>query len=502
MPSINNESFSHIIRLLEIPTSRLINELYVSQSLISRWKTGSRELKSNSQNYARVLNLFLKINTEQGIFTLEHLLFSTEELGACSYTSIQKQLPCKLSQYLLRPPKNISLTKEPFANGALQTILGIENRIAALVDFFEYALKQTPKPDLYILELDNILWCPSNYEWKTLYPYYCKKYMDMGGKIFLFSNLHCIERAFFYEGWKCTSHSNLFPGYTSTTSGLTTGSSYYLLKNHRSISFFVPEDSLNEYYTFIVQEQNTLTAQYNFLKKIFEQRNHPILIDKLEKKNFALSTILLHNEHLEPMILTGKQIHFIFSNATKLTKILQHHAVPKKKIDLCLKFQDALRSQLLQRKIRNKSLLYFQEDLESYMQNEPTLDSELTAIVGKNIYLSQEDKIERILNLKLLLSDNLIYSCYIIPKSLAPLYDKIGENLLLWIKKDKWFFVFYEKADHSIEMRLILDHLASTIRYDMFHELFQLIPSDKYNNKSAISFLNHLVSANNESHDP
>ena len=181
-------------------------------------------------------------------------------------------------------PIRVSIVKD-------QVLVGLESRIEALKQFFEYVLTLSPKPDLYIKEVLYASWCPRHLDWFSLYHDYALRYMDAGGVIYYFSNLNNLDRSTFYSIWKFTSHKNLYPGYSANMAEESPECAYYLAEGARSVTFYAPEDHPKSYITAICSDPLMLSAQEHYLKKKYEQRQHQIFINTIENRNLVLNIV-------------------------------------------------------------------------------------------------------------------------------------------------------------------------------------------------------------------
>ena len=181
MPSMNPKSFIKMMHLLHLTASDVAQALYVSPSHVSRWKTGSRALKDTNAYYQQLVELFLSVNDRQQERRLEQFLLpDAGEAGGAGRALLEE----RLRQFLAQPGQPAEAVPQPAAPPAVQVRVGLESRIEALKQFFEYVLTLNPKPDLYIKEVLYASWCPRHLDWFSLYHDYALRYMDAGGVIY------------------------------------------------------------------------------------------------------------------------------------------------------------------------------------------------------------------------------------------------------------------------------------------------------------------------------
>ena len=191
MPAMNPNSFIKVMNLLNLAAVDIAQALYVSPSHVSRWKTGFRALKVSSAYFQQLVDLFLSVNERLGTRPLERFLLPdfdparTEPPPEDSRSALRQ----RLLQFLTQQGEEARVT-HTVPDSAVQVLVGLESRIEALKQFFEYVLTLSPKPDLYIKEVLYASWCPRYLDWFSVYHDYALRYMDAGGVIYYFSNLY------------------------------------------------------------------------------------------------------------------------------------------------------------------------------------------------------------------------------------------------------------------------------------------------------------------------
>ena len=74
MSTMNPKSFARLMKLLDLAAVDIAQALYVSPSHVSRWKTGSRELKTSRSYFEQLEELFLSVNAQHADGRLERFL--------------------------------------------------------------------------------------------------------------------------------------------------------------------------------------------------------------------------------------------------------------------------------------------------------------------------------------------------------------------------------------------------------------------------------------------
>ena len=474
MPSMNPKSFIKMMHLLHLTASDVAQALYVSPSHVSRWKTGSRALKDTNAYYQQLVELFLSVNDRQQERRLEQFLLpGAGETGGAGSALLEERLRRFLSQ-LGQPAEPVP--QQLAAPPAVQVRVGLESRIEALKQFFEYVLTLSPKPDLYIKEVLYASWCPRYLDWFSVYHDYALRYMDAGGVIYYFSNLNNLDRATFYSIWEFTSHKNLYPGYSANMAEESPECAYYLAEGTRSVTFYVPEDQPSAYITMVNSDPLMLTAQENFLKRKYEQRHHQIFINTNENHNLLLSIVQLHQRKLNPLLFASKFPSFLLLRPESLRKVLLQNQVPDDAVNYCMKFQRLFQEQIQNPAIQ-KTFFYYQEDILEFAVAPEVCDITLTGVAGKPVFLPGEARRELLVHLRASCADS-SRSVRIVSRKNHVVYDALGDAITLWVKRGNWYLIYYPDQADQTDFRLIIDSLACTLRYDLYYSTLLNVPAD------------------------
>ena len=459
MASMNPKSLVKLMQLLHLSVSDIARALYVSPSHVSRWKTGSRELKERNAYFPQLAELLLSVNRAQGERRLERFLLPSPDADPALLRE-------KLLQFLVQPGQTEDAP--PAAPPAVQIAVGLENRIAVLRQFFESVLQLSPKPDLYIKEVLYASWCPQHLGWFAAYHDYALRYMDAGGVIYYFSNLNNLDRATFYSIWRFTSHRNLYPGYSANMAEESPDCAYYLAEGARSVTFYVPEDHPKSYITTVCSDPLMLSAQEGYLKKKYEQRHHQIFINTIENRNLVLNIVLLHRQKLTPLLFAGRIPTFLLSPPESLQALLQENRVPAEAAKFCMKFHRAFREQLENPALR-RTFFHYEEDLLAFAGADRVLDTELTGLAGVPVYLSRRTRRERLENLRTACAQ-MPHAVRLASRTDSAVYDALGDPITLWVKRNNWYLIFYPDPSGGTDLRLIIDALACTLRHDLYYQ--------------------------------
>lgn len=470
MSTMNPKSFARLMKLLDLAAVDIAQALYVSPSHVSRWKTGSRELKTSRSYFEQLEELFLSVNAQHADGRMERFLLpEPADRPPEEREALMRQ---RLRQFLIQPGGGEQVDS-PLPAAPVQVLVGLERRIEALKQFFEHVLTLNPKPDIYLKEVLYASWCPRHLDWFSLCHEYALRYMDAGGVIYYFSNLNNLDRATFYSIWKFTSHKNLYPGYSANMAEESPACAYYLAEGTRSVMFYAPEDQPKSYITTVCSDPLMLSAQEHYLKNLYEQRQHQIFIDTVENHTLLLSLVQLHQKKAPPLLFAGKFPSFLLLKPESLRELLRQNHVADEMTNYCVKFQRVFQEQFQDPAIR-KTFFYYQEDLLDFAAAPQALDTALTALTGKPVFVSRAARRELLVNLRSCCGED-SPAVRIVSKENVIVHDALGDAITLWVKRGDWYLIFYP-GDHT-DARLIIDSLACTLRYDLYYSTLLNVPA-------------------------
>ena len=487
MSTMNPKSFARLMKILDLAAVDIAQALYVSPSHVSRWKTGSRELKTSSDYFRQLEELFLSVNARRADGRLERFLLPDPANGPPEdREALVRQ---GLRQFLIQPGAEEQVA-HPAPSDSFQVVAGLESRIEALRQFFEYVLTLNPKPDLFLKEVLYASWCPRHLDWFSLCHEYALRYMNAGGIIYYFSNLNNLDRATFYSIWEFTSHKNLYPGYSANMAEESPACAYYLAEGTRSVTFYVPEEQPKSYITTVCTDPLMLCAQENYLKHMYEQRHHQIFINTVENHTLLLSIVQLHQKKLPPLLFAGKFPSFLLLRPESLRELLRQHRVPDDTVNYCMKFQRVFQEQFQDRAVQ-KTFFYYREDILEFAGASRVPDTALTGMAGTPICLSRAARRELLENLRDRCGES-SHAVRIVSRENPIVYDALGDAITLWVKRGDWYLIFYPDQQDRTDARLIIDSLACTLRYDLYYSTLLNVPADP---EETAAFLSRCISA-------
>ncbi len=160
MEARNQSAFGYIMNYTNTPTVQMAQALHIDASLVSKWKTGARNLSAKSIYFADVVDFFISLNTEDENYTLKDALLSFYPLEDLSNdTSLRATLIKILTHKNLKHPN----ADDPICCGkGTETTAWIydddEGQRAAISSLLDMAEAMNIPGELTFAEADSFIW--------------------------------------------------------------------------------------------------------------------------------------------------------------------------------------------------------------------------------------------------------------------------------------------------------------------------------------------------------
>ena len=160
MGARNQSAFGYIMNYTNTPTVQMAQALHIDASLVSKWKTSSRNLSAKSIYFADVVDFFISLNTEDENYALKDALLSFYPLeDLSSETSLRATLVKILTHKNLNHPN----ADAPIcSNKGTETTTWIydddEGQRAAISSLLDMAEAMNIPGELTFAEADSFIW--------------------------------------------------------------------------------------------------------------------------------------------------------------------------------------------------------------------------------------------------------------------------------------------------------------------------------------------------------
>lgn len=160
MEARNQSAFGYIMNYTNTPTVQMAQALHIDASLVSKWKTSSRNLSAKSIYFADVVDFFISLNTEDENYALKDALLSFYPLEDLSNeTSLRATLVKILTHKNLNHPN----ADAPIcSNKGTETTTWIyhddEGQRVAISSLLDMAEAMNIPGELTFAEADSFIW--------------------------------------------------------------------------------------------------------------------------------------------------------------------------------------------------------------------------------------------------------------------------------------------------------------------------------------------------------
>lgn len=160
MGARNQSAFGYIMNYTNTPTVQMAQALHIDASLVSKWKTSSRNLSAKSIYFADVVDFFISLNTEDENYALKDAILSFYPLEDLSNeTSLRATLVKILTHKNLNHPN----ADAPIcSNKGTETTTWVydddEGQRAAISSLLDMAEAMNIPGELTFAEADSFIW--------------------------------------------------------------------------------------------------------------------------------------------------------------------------------------------------------------------------------------------------------------------------------------------------------------------------------------------------------
>lgn len=489
MSVVNHIAFNHLTHLLEISPKDLIQNLYVSQSLVSRWKNGTRKIKSDSPVYEQVVCYFIEVNRKNRFQRLEQYF---QEIYPSCHIQKEEDLRYYLDAFLLNYKYNPILDEETGQNQAprFRVFKGREGRVKA----FEILLKtmrKLEKPGVfYYFDAENYRWASGLSDW-PLNAEVSEEFLKKGGKIYIISDFANITPEYFYETFQMSNRDNVVAAYSEDNSSGSLFYSHYVLEDHMSVIGYSLSDDPQDCYTALYTDPLTCKAHLHYVKEKYRNASPQHIITASSDRSYLISTMELYRDSAGPIYVTGSIPSICFEEKQSLMEILEKNMLSLERRKRCIRYYEYLRKMIFSKEENILKGLYYIEDFEQASRQRTVLDKELSVIAGTAVHLTPGQFRCRCQNTLKIVKCSQNVQLHFISKKFLPIYSLLGENLTSCSQKNRWYFAAFQNTPEKA--RLILDSRACTLRARMFEDFFKELEKEPEAKRELAAILQELI---------
>ena len=160
MEARNQSAFGYIMNYTNTPTVQMAQALHIDASLVSKWKTSSRNLSAKSIYFADVVDFFISLNTEDENYALKDALLSFYPLeDLSSETSLRATLVKILTHKNLNHPNaDTPICSDKGTETTTWIYDDDEGQRAAISSLLDMAEAMNIPGELTFAEADSFIW--------------------------------------------------------------------------------------------------------------------------------------------------------------------------------------------------------------------------------------------------------------------------------------------------------------------------------------------------------
>lgn len=160
MGARNQSAFGYIMNYTNTPTVQMAQALHIDASLVSKWKTSSRNLSAKSIYFADVVDFFISLNTEDENYALKDALLSFYPLeDLSSETSLRATLVKILTHKNLNHPNaDTPICSDKGTETTTWIYDDDEGQRAAISSLLDMAEAMNIPGELTFAEADSFIW--------------------------------------------------------------------------------------------------------------------------------------------------------------------------------------------------------------------------------------------------------------------------------------------------------------------------------------------------------
>ncbi len=489
MKKKNATTFAFLLNYLNISSIKLANYLKLERSSISKWKSGARELKENSQYISKIADFFV-LQDSLLVSPKLNLLFS--KIYDKEIDIADADLKSYVMQFLLSKniPNIVIKTYDDETSYLYKSEFlvyrGKTGRKAAVSYLLNYLADIDEPSTLCILDKDKYNWLTGDADFATYFFKQLNYITNLGHTlVFIYYNNN-LEGNTYSEAETYTYRKNIYEFYIPGNMDNTFYNSLYLIKDKLSMIGFESSNNCDDMFTSIftdnftvMQHQKVLETYYSLSKPVYDRhsiKNSEIFVELLEQ----------YNESLAPVCYVDTQLAVSTMPKGLLEDILSSNKVIGAKKDFCLKMHERLCRFLGTTEERQVShQLYFINDIERDLAKSKFINYKLTNFAGKKIYVTKEQNIRHLKYVAKLLKTKPNINISLSNSHKLNLNDSYASLC----KKDVFMAIIDYKASY---MKISSEKFMTDTIYNAYEKYISLLPvCDNTNTEVAKTLLSY-----------
>jgi len=396
-----------LMRLANVTGKTLSNSLHVDMSLVSRWKNGVRSLVKNSEQLEKICDFFIGNNHGENLPIIHKIIIGkstsaliTMDEAGCLHLKRQLAIwllePLKINEYLLFEQQetfNDDENKQKF----YISFNGNEGRRQAMVAFLENILQFKEPHRILIMDEENYEWLRESQiylnSWK-------KKMLDIlgrGHQLVIIRGTNKRLDSLFDEivEWMPLYLTGQIGSYVGMQISSEFPTSLYILEDICALSGF--EVDKEERFTAFTNDPLTIQSFQKMFEKALLRKNPFIKVFNRSNIQKAIQDIIIAGENNDPSYYMANELFFTNMREDLLSDILKNNSCTVVEEEIVLNFHKRLNQNFDQNvRLCENHHIYNYKSLEKCAKQTSYLNSHLSIITGRDIYMTRQDFIRHI----------------------------------------------------------------------------------------------------------
>jgi len=498
---VNGRAIGYLLEILDISVANLSRHIFIEQSLISKWKNGTRILKKESPHYEKILNYFIDINNKDKTCILEKFfsnIYPAEGKNEMDYLKNCLNMFLSESDISLTAAHHYETEKNALYHSGFYVYKDFEGRKNAFRMLLD-AAEALPEPEeLYIIDKEQFLWITKDEDFLREWADRMIKILDSGTKIIL---VHCIYnvslhyKILYKKCWNVFCHRNMTTYYYTKFFEDTPSLSYYVLKNHMSMVGMHLDDKEYSYYSAVYTDPFTCYQFEGYIKNVIERKASKRYKLKTGKdKMYILNLLKTFEKSSEPLYFSGRLPNLGFMSEKLIDEILKSNNASKQSKKICKSYHGLIRN--IMRKERENHIIkhiYYTEDFEEALKHDTLINKEISGIAGMPIVITNKQLREHLQDMAALLKEGENVKVCITTKGTEQVgMVKDVKHIACWCKRNLWYYSSYAEWGNTI---FSLEGAVCSVVGSLYEDMFEKDYSVFGDKSACIKYIEKIVFA-------
>lgn len=484
MESRNLSAFGYIMNYTNTPTVQMAQTLHIDASLVSKWKTGARNLSAKSIYFSDVVDFFITANNEIENYALKDALLSFYPLEDLSNEANLRATLVKILSHknLTHPNANDRSCFDSTAETTVRVYDNEEGLRTAIFSLLDMAEAMNIPGDLTFAEADSFIWMIHSEAYANEF---CQRIVSLLNKgfhakfILQYSDNKEDTLIFFKICHQLIFHRNIEWFYYENYNKPPVRISFYMLNSALSILCMSSSDQISQSCVYL--NSAVILNHQKLIDKLLDNCQHLFKNYGLLKFVNVVNDIYQFRKRGAVYAILSAPA-FIAVEPELMQSVLKANHVSKEKIALCLDINSKFREKTNHSDNSLKNSLFYIFRLESMIKRTmtPFISTSLSLLCDQSIHVSHQYYAQALRNIADLLLKNDKLNVILVTNS-----DKIQlPKVNCWCNQNSWIFQMDSEGFRLSDEPSIVGAISSHLEHGM-----ALIPSVRKERHSVSRYL-------------